>query len=445
MASFSRLNFHVVTDPYRVNLILDSAPSEGKVVLDIDKRSVSVSRDIASSYGLHGSDDGKTGLYRLLEIFSNVLEDPRVKNVFIVGTDFIDIENLLPTIYKNMYKLSCNIHFIAFDETALPFEFRILCRVISYPPSTPEEREKIFRDAGLNDVEKAVKMTEGMTLSEVSSVAEMAKHGTRVEEAVASIKVGKLKDYGLDLIDKSRPKISELATVSKKFMKKVLEIVDSHDKVSILFVGMPGSGKTFFSEALLNSLPPPSVRLEASRIIQSSKRERDMGKNVLRAVEMINPYGLLIDQFDILSGKHGLEHLVVMDKVLGWLETRRFGVLLCTTARVEEIDPQLIRPGRFDAVVLVPLPGYEERYSILRMYGVRDSLARRLAAEYKYYTPADLMNVAKLYAGSGTSLTQSQQLKPNMQYMVKSRDAYLRLVKYVKSLSNGVVIEEVIA
>ncbi|MEM2615741.1 MAG: ATP-binding protein [Thermoplasmatales archaeon] len=440
MASFDRLNFHVVVDPYRVNLILDSAPSEGKVVLDIDKRSMSFSRDIASIHGMHGSDDGKTGLYRLLEVFGNVLEDPRVKNVFIVGTDFVDVEDLLPTIYKNLHRLSCNIHFIAFDETALPFEFRVLCRVVSYPPSTPEEREKIFREAGLSDVEKAVKMTEGMTLSEVSSVAEMAKRGVHVEEAVASIKIGKLKDHGLDLIDKGRPKISELVTVSKKFRKKVLEIVDSHEKVSILFVGAPGSGKTFFSEVLLNSLPPPSVKLESSRIIQSSKKERDIGKNVLRVVEMINPHGLLIDQFDVLSGKHGLEHLVVMDKVLNWLESRRFGVLLCTTVRVEEIDPQLIRPGRFDAVVLMPLPGYEERYNILRMYGVKEGLARRLAAEYKYYTPADLMNIAKLYINASAP----QYPRPNLQYMVKSRDTYLRLVKYVKSLSNGVVIEEVI-
>ncbi|MEM3426076.1 MAG: ATP-binding protein [Thermofilum sp.] len=443
MSNFGKLYFHVVTDPYRINLILNSVPEEGKIVFDIDRRTMTFSKDVATDYD-YELKDGKMGLYKILEVFSGVIEDPRIKNVFIIGTELVDAEDMLPLIYKNLHRIFCNIHFVGLEESAIPFEFRILCRVISYPPSTPEEREKIFRDAGLNDVEKAVRMTEGMTLSEVSSVAEMAKHGTRVEESVASIKVGKLKDYGLDLVDKSRPKISELVTVSKKFRKKVLEIVDSHDKVSILFVGAPGSGKTFFSEALLNSLPPPSVKLEASRIVQSSRREKDFDKNILRAVEMINPYGLLIDQFDILSGKHGLEHLVVMDKVLGWLEMRRFGVLLCTTVRVEEIDPQLIRPGRFDAVVLVPLPGYEERYNILKMYGVRDSLARRLAAEYKYYTPADLMNVAKLYAGSGTNLMQSQQLKPNIQYMVRSRDTYLRLVKYVKSLSNGVVIEEAI-
>lgn len=437
--SFSKLNFHVVLDAYRIDMILNSVPNEGKVIIDMDKFSISFSDDLTDASRYAAADDSKTGFYKMIEAFSNAIQNPKIKNVFLVGLDNIDTEDLIPIIYRNLHRITCTIHLIGYNEYSLPYELRILCKTITYPPSTPEERRKILQEAGISDLDRAIKITEGLTLSEVSSVAEMCKGGgVPVEEAVANIKSGKLRDFGLELIGKDIPSIRELNTVSRKFKKVVMELVDSHEKVSILFAGSPGSGKTYFATSLLNAMPPPSVKLDSARIVQSTRKERDLSRNMLRVIENINPTGILIDQFELLSGKHGLDHMVIMDKVLSWLESRRFGILLSTTTKLDEIDPQLIRPGRFDAVVLVPLPGYEERYNILKLYGVRDGLARRLAAEYRYYTPADLMNIAKLYKETG------KYPRPNPEYMKKSRETYYKNLNLVKKLSNGIIVEEVI-
>jgi len=262
----------------------------------------------------------------------------------------------------------------------------------------------------------------------------MHRRGIDVERAITEIKVEKLKECGVTLIGDDVKTLGDLPTFDQDVIKKLLDIVDSHERTSILLVGPPGAGKTFLAKSFLKTFSQPSIILNSSKLIQALTRRSFRESKILDTIESMNPNGILIDQFDILSGRFGLDHVVVMDKILHWLESRRFGILMGTTVKVEEIDPQLLRPGRFDAVVLVPPPDYITRKKILEYYGVKSHIASYLASRFKYYTPADLSNIARNYG-------QSYRLpRPNKEYQRKMRELYRKYLSYVSGLPNGVVL-----
>jgi transitional endoplasmic reticulum ATPase len=120
-----------------------------------------------------------------------------------------------------------------------------------------------------------------------------------------------------------------------------------------------------------------------------------------------------------------------MDKLLTWLERREHGVLIATTTRPEDIDPQLIRPGRFNYVILMPLPDYNARRNILKLYGIDPARAGTLAARFAGYLPADFENIAKY-----------DSVKPNPRYVEEVQARYNQLYEFVKKLPHGIIFGE---
>ena len=174
----------------------------------------------------------------------------------------------------------------------------------------------------------------------------------------------------------------------------------------ILLVGPPGTGKTLFARAIAgeagvgflsvtgSDFMEMFVGVGASRVRDLFQQARKMGKAII-----------FIDEIDSIGRKRGAglggghdEREQTLNQLLAEMdgfETSEGIVILAATNRPDILDPALLRPGRFDRQVVVPLPEYEERLAILKVHS-RD---KRMGAD------VDLETMAKATPGmSGADL-----------------------------------------
>ena len=174
----------------------------------------------------------------------------------------------------------------------------------------------------------------------------------------------------------------------------------------ILLVGPPGTGKTLFARAVAgeagvgflsvtgSDFMEMFVGVGASRVRDLFQQARKMGKAII-----------FVDEIDSIGRKRGAglggghdEREQTLNQMLAEMdgfETTEGIVILAATNRPDILDPALLRPGRFDRQIIVPLPESDERLAILKVHA-RD---KRLGPD------VDLDTMAKATPGmSGADL-----------------------------------------
>jgi cell division protease FtsH len=174
----------------------------------------------------------------------------------------------------------------------------------------------------------------------------------------------------------------------------------------VLMVGPPGTGKTLLARAVAGEAEVPFFAITGSSFVElfvgvGASRVRDL----FAAARKRAPSIIFIDEIDAIGGKRGAALFASNDEreqTLNQLLAEMDGfdpatgvVVMAATNRPETLDPALLRPGRFDRTVEIPLPNRTERAKILAVH----IKARRLAPD------VDLDVVAGLTPGfSGADL-----------------------------------------
>jgi cell division protease FtsH len=179
----------------------------------------------------------------------------------------------------------------------------------------------------------------------------------------------------------------------------------------VLMVGPPGTGKTLLARAVAGEARVPFFSVTGSSFVEmfvgvGAARVRDLFTEARKR----SPAIIFIDEVDAIGQRRAGQGAMVAnderEQTLNQLLAEMDGfdptmgiVVLAATNRPEVLDPALMRPGRFDRQVTIPLPNVNEREAILRVHTKSKKLAPNVdlgvvARGTPGFSGADLANLA---------------------------------------------------
>ncbi|MFN3984348.1 MAG: ATP-dependent zinc metalloprotease FtsH [Rhodocyclaceae bacterium] len=219
--------------------------------------------------------------------------------------------------------------------------------------------------------------------------------------------------------DEAKEEVAELVDFLRdpsKFQK-----LGGHIPKGVLMVGSPGTGKTLLAKAIAGEAKVPFFSISGSDFVEmfvgvGAARVRDMFEQAKKHAPCI----IFIDEIDAVGRQRGAgmgggndereqtlnQLLVEMDGFEGQTGV----IVIAATNRPDVLDPALMRPGRFDRQVVVPLPDIRGREQILKVHMRKVPIAPDvdpmvLARGTPGFSGADLANLvneAALFAARGS-------------------------------------------
>jgi len=205
---------------------------------------------------------------------------------------------------------------------------------------------------------------------------------------------------------------------AKNEVQEIIEFLRDPQKFSrlggripkgVLLVGSPGSGKTLLARAIAGEAAVPFFSISGSDFVEmfvgvGASRVRDLFEQAKKSAPCI----IFIDEIDAVGRHRGAglggghdereqtlnQLLVEMDG----FEGKEGVIIIAATNRPDVLDPALLRPGRFDRQIVVPVPDVKGRIEILKVHSKNIPLApdvelEKIARGTPGFSGADLANL----------------------------------------------------
>ena len=227
-------------------------------------------------------------------------------------------------------------------------------------------------------------------------------------------------------VEEAKQEVSELVDFLKdpgKFQKLGGKIPRG-----VLLCGSPGTGKTLLAKAIAGEAGVPFFTISGSDFVEmfvgvGASRVRDMFEQAKKHAPCI----IFIDEIDAVGRHRGAglggghdereqtlnQLLVEMDG----FEGNEGVIIIAATNRPDVLDPALLRPGRFDRQVVVPLPDVRGREQIVKVHlralpladDVKPEIIARATPGFSGADLANLVNEAALFAARGNKRLVGQE------------------------------------
>lgn len=178
----------------------------------------------------------------------------------------------------------------------------------------------------------------------------------------------------------------------------------------ILLSGKPGTGKTLIAKAVANESGVNFISVKGPALISKYVGESERAiREVFKKAKQAAPCIIFFDEIDVIApvrgGGEGNSH--VIERVIGQFLTEMDGIeelkgvlILAATNRIDMVDPALLRAGRFDYIIEIPIPDEETRLKIFQVHTMGKPLASdvnitRLTKETEGMTGADIELICK--------------------------------------------------
>ncbi len=201
-------------------------------------------------------------------------------------------------------------------------------------------------------------------------------------------------------------------------LKEIIEFLKNPQKFTrlgakipkgVLLIGPPGTGKTLLARAVAGESGVPFISISGSSFVEmfvgvGAARVRDL----FAQAEKMAPCIIFIDEIDAVGRVRGLsplggteerEHtLTQLLTEMDGFDPKKGVIIIAATNRPEILDPALLRPGRFDRVIVVDRPNLKGREEILKIHCRNIKLApdvdlKVIAARTPGMVGADLANI----------------------------------------------------
>ena len=195
-----------------------------------------------------------------------------------------------------------------------------------------------------------------------------------------------LREVFLEIPDVEWDDVGGLARVKDEFREmwdwprahpELYRVARLRPPKGVLFAGPPGTGKTLLAKAIAHESGANFISVKGPELLSKYVGESEKGiRDVFRKARQAAPCIIFFDEIDALAPRRGSggDHHVA-ERVVAQLLSEMDGIedlegvlILAATNRADMIDPALLRPGRFDRVIDVGLPGEADRAAILRVH-----------------------------------------------------------------------------
>src|SRR3989338_2157257 len=187
---------------------------------------------------------------------------------------------------------------------------------------------------------------------------------------------------GLDEQIKEIREVVELPLVEPELFKKI----GITPPKGILLYGLPGTGKTLLAKAVATSAKCTFIEIVASELVQKFIGEgAKLVRDIFKLAREKAPSIIFIDEIDALaaeridigtSGEREVHRTMMqlLTEIDGFNSLENVKVIAATN-RFDILDPALLRPGRFDRLIDIPLPDKNSRLDIIKIHAQSMNLA----------------------------------------------------------------------
>ena len=231
------------------------------------------------------------------------------------------------------------------------------------------------------------------------------------DKAFMEVQPSALREVYVEIPNVSWDDVGGLTEVKEKIQDAIelpltrpdlFKYADVKPPTGIMLHGSPGTGKTLIARALANEVQANFISVKGPQLLSRYVGESERGvREIFRKARSAAPCILFFDEIDSIApirgsgGDSGVPERVIAQLLteMDGLEELKGVIVLAATNRVDIVDPALMRPGRFDYVIELPLPDEAARLEIFRVH------TRHKPVE-DGFSPEGLVDVTKGFTGA---------------------------------------------
>lgn len=341
---------------------------------------------------------------------------------------------------------------------------KILKRKLGWKTCKEEELKYKERTIQLKDIKKIADQCQAFTCSDINALVNIAlymqlkkKHLKKqkqnklmeplmedkiqihikyitlkhLKKALQFVKPSGMKELYID-VPKTRLKdiggythvkrcIKECLIFPKKY-KRLYQLHNITSPKGILLYGPPGCSKTLFAKAIASEIRMNFISVKGPEIFSKYVGESEKTiRNIFKKARENSPCVIFFDEMDSIAMNRNTSSNVVSNRVLCQLLNEMDGIynmldvlILGATNRPDLMDPALMRPGRFDRIIYVPLPNYKSRIAIWR------KTLRHYKINYSHEEREEIQNIEK----EGNTRSNQKELQELCCILAKKTKGY---------------------
>lgn len=217
-------------------------------------------------------------------------------------------------------------------------------------------------------------------------------------EALKDVEPSALREVFIEVPDVRWSDIGDLIEI-KQVLTEAVEWPLKHSEIfkhagtrppkGVLLYGPPGTGKTLIAKALATESGVNFISVKGPEILSKWVGESERGvREIFHKAKQAAPCIVFLDEIDSLVPRRGTGESQVIERVISQFLTEMDGieelkgvVVLAATNRKDLIDDALLRTGRFDLILEVPLPTEPARLEIFKVHSSGKPLDKNISME----------------------------------------------------------------